>query len=131
MIVEGYITTEPDSKGKFAALPGVIITTASNPMTAQTTSDENGRFTITVPDTETKLQFYAYGLPGGQPYKQFTIPKPLAYWNVKLAVGGPVISAGNPPATEKKKMNLWPVYAGAGLLLLLWLRKRKKKRGKK
>lgn len=123
----GYITDETG-----VSLPGVIVTAVKDPANANTTTDTNGNFTLVVPDNETQLNFYTNFLAGGQLYKTFTIPTPTpSVWNIRLQLEGPVISAGNKPATEKKKTNLWPVYAGAGLLLLLWLRKRKKKRGKK
>jgi hypothetical protein len=124
----GYVT---DATG--VALPGVIITAAIDANSYNTTTDTNGNFSLSVPDTETQLNFYTNFLEGGQPYKTFTIPSNLGgVWNIRLNLVGPVISGGNAPATPgNKKMNLWPIYAGVGLLALLLIRKMSKKKKRK
>jgi hypothetical protein len=126
--IYGYVT---DASG--VSLPGVIVAAAIVPAEANTVTDANGNFSLSVPDTETQLNFYTSFLEGGQPYKTFTIPSNLGgVWNIRLNLVGPVISGGNAPATpDKKKMNWWPVYAGVGLLALLLIRKMSKKKKRK
>jgi len=106
-------------------LPGVIVTANSNG-NINTTTNDNGQFSLTVPDNETELNIYSSFLDSGQPYDTYTIPTPLpVVWNIRLALGGPVITA---EIENTKKMKWWPVYAVAGLALLLLLTKKKKGR---
>jgi len=104
-------------------LPGVIVTSASNG-NINTTTDDNGNFSLSVPDSETEINIYSSFLDSGEPYDTYTIPTPLpVVWNIRLALAGPVITAEK---EDSKKMNLWPIYAGLGLLALLLLTKKKK-----
>ena len=121
-------------------LPGVIVVPGTYfPDTEYTqaasvqTTDNEGNFEITVDNRETKLSFFTSFLASGLPSTEFTIPTPVpAYWNVILNQTGPVISSGQNVTTPgNKKMNWWPVYAGAGLLALLLIRKMSKKKKRK
>lgn len=106
-------------------LPGVIVTATSDG-NINTSTNENGQFSLIVPDNETELNFYTLFLDSGQPYDTYTIPTPLpVVWNIRLALVGPVITA---EIENTKKMKWWPVYAVAGLALLLLLTKKKKGR---
>lgn len=118
-------------------LPGVIVVprtyfpdTEFTQVASVQTTDSEGNFNITVDNRETKLSFFASFLASGLPSTEFTIPNPVpAYWNVILNQTGPVISSGQ--NVSIKKMSLWPIYAGVGLLAFLLFRKMKKKKGKK
>lgn len=106
-------------------LPGVIVTATSNG-NINTTTDDNGDFVLGVPDNESEINVYSSFLDSGKPFDTYTIPTPLpAVWNIRLALGGPVITEERPNA---KKMNWLPVYAGLGLLALLLLTRKKKSR---
>lgn len=105
-------------------LPGVIVTATSNG-NINTTTDDNGNFTLAVPDNETEINIYSSFLDSGKPFDTYTIPTPLpVVWNIRLALAGPVITEEK---EDSKKMKLWPVYAGLGLLALLLLTRKKKR----
>jgi hypothetical protein len=137
-IIYGKVTDESG-----LGLPGVIVTPTTY-MEQQPGEDAakpiietspGGFFMVEIDDRETQLNFYTGFLAGEQPFKTFTIPALAIYpdrWNIRLQLEGPTISAGNAPeTTDKKKMNLWPVYAGVGLLALLLIRKMTKKKKRK
>jgi len=128
-IIEGIVTSNIPSQTstgiKYAELPGVIVAAANNPGAANTTTDANGRFSLSVPDNETKLKFYTFGLKNGEPYNEFTIPDPVRYWNVRLNIGGAEF------VEDRNKPNKTKLYIGIGiaaLLLLLATRKKKSNR---
>jgi hypothetical protein len=110
-------------------LPGVIVTGVINPNVSNTTTDSEGNFLLSVDDNETQVNFYAGFLESGNVYDTYNIPVPFPAvpWSVRLAIKGPEIIS----EPEKKKMNLWPVYAGLGLLALLLLRKMRKDKKKR
>lgn len=126
--IQGIVTSQQaiqTSTGiKFAELPGVIVAAANNPAAANTTTGPDGRFTLDVPDNETQLHFYTFGLENGEPYNVFTIPDPVRYWNVRLNIGTAEI------VENRYKPNRTKLYIGIGiaaLLLLLATRKKSKK----
>lgn len=107
-------------------LPGVIVTATSNG-NINTTTDDNGDFVLAVPDNESEINIYSSFLDSGKPFDTYTIPTPIpAVWNIRLALGGPVITEER--TNPSKKMNWLPVYAGIGLLALLLLTRKKKRR---
>ena len=108
-------------------LPGVIVTSKLNPNAANTVTDTNGNFSLSVPDNETELNFYTSFLESNNPFDTYTIPTPIpTVWNIKLNLSGPVITGEK--NDESKKLKLWPVYAGIGLLALLLLTRKKKRK---
>lgn len=108
-------------------LPGVIVTSKLNPNAANTVTDSNGNFSLSVPDNETELNFYTSFLESNNPFDTYTIPTPIpTVWNIKLNLSGLVITGEK--NDESKKMKLWPVYAGLGLLALILITRKKKRR---
>jgi hypothetical protein len=94
-----------------------------------TTTDDNGGYILQVPENETFVRIYAIGT-GRDGYSEFYIPTPEpAIWNIELqnnVLPELVIRPKDEPGKTVKKM--WPVYAGLGLLALLLLTRKKKKR---
>jgi hypothetical protein len=117
-----------DQNGK--GIKGVFITPLTFETTGATTTNDEGYFQLPVDERELQANFFYPEYADGSNFKTLSIPSLASSpgkWTIRLQI----TNAENTSEPEKKKMNLWPVYAGAGLLLLLWLKKRKKKRGKK
>jgi len=96
--------------------------------TINTTTDETGRFNISVLDEDTFVQVYAIGTgTNGGGLSEFYIPVPTPQiWNISLPsylMDELVIRPKDEEKTTLKKM--WPIYAGLGLLLLLLLKKKR------
>jgi len=106
------------------SLPGLIVTASSNG-NINTTTNDNGQFSLTVPDNETEINIYSSFLDSGRPFDTYTIPDPIpVVWNIRLALEGPVVVEEK---EDSKKMKLWPWYALGGLALLLLLAKKRKR----
>lgn len=107
-------------------LPGAIVSAGSD-STIYTTADENGGYILQIPDNETFINVYYIGT-GTNGLTSFYIPTPFpAIWNLELqsnVLPELVIT----PKDETKKLKLWPVYAGIGLLAFFLLTRKKKRR---
>jgi hypothetical protein len=101
--------------------------TNSNPIVEL--SNSRGEFTITVGDNVRELYFYKVGTGStSEGLSSFFIPVPTpSVWNVGLLeYTFPELVIR--PDKEEKKIKLWPVYAGLGLLALILITRKKKRR---
>jgi hypothetical protein len=128
--IRGYIY----NKNTNAPLENVVIidrepATGGTPVTVL--SNGVGEFSITVDDSIQELFFYKVGT-GTSGVSSFFIPVPTPQiWNIGLDSYSLPDLVITPEKPEKTKMNLWPIYAGVGLLAFLLIRKMRKKKSKK
>lgn len=128
-IIRGYVYNQASN----SPIENVVISnkgSGSNGAFITELSNSRGEFTITVPDETTALYFYKVGT-GTEGESYFYIPNPIpAVWNIGL-VDRTLPELVIRPEEPEKKMKLWPVYAGVGLLALLLIRKMRKKKKRK